>query len=83
MLACSFIEGILVEDDLKLIEVNWYWILTNNDSRIVFDSLNLLEPLVLSNVYRCVAFSWIGVKNLLYENSAVIANKLRNRVISV
>ena len=83
MLACTFIKWILVEDDLKLIKVNWNRILSDNNPRIVLNSFNLAKPLMLT-YFRCrISLSWIRVENLLEKISAVIADELRYCVISV
>ena len=83
MLTCSIIERILVKDYLKLFKVNWNRILPNDDPWIVLNSFNLAEPLVLTDLGRCVSFCWICVENLLQEVTAVITDKFGYGVIGI
>ena len=83
VLACSIIERILIKDNLKLFKVNWNRVLSNDDSWIVFNGFNLTEPWMLTNIGCCVSFRWIGIEDLLEEVTAVIADEVRYRVISI
>ncbi len=54
-------KGILLKHNLKLLKVNWYWVLANYDSRIVFHAFYLTEPNVTTNVRSCESLGRVSI----------------------
>jgi len=77
------IKWILVQNDLKLLKVNWDGVLAYYDSRVVFHVFYLFKPRMSTDIWRSESLGWICVENLLNEVATIITDKLRNRVISV
>ncbi len=77
------LKGVLLKHDLKLLKVNWDWVLADYDSRVVFHIFNLTEPNVTTNVGSCESLGRVSVEDFLNKISAIFTDKLWNSVISV
>lgn len=79
----TIVERILFKYDLKLTEIDRDRVLTDYDTWVVFDILDLTEPSVGTDVPSCEALRGVCVEDSLHEIAAVIADKLRDRVVCV
>ena len=83
MLSRAFVEGVLVKNDLELVEVDWDRIFADYDARVIFDILDLFKPNVASNVSGCEPFYRVCVEDFGDQITAIIAHKVRNSVVCV
>ena len=79
----ALIERILVQHNLELTKVDRDRILANDYARVIFDIFDLAEPTVCADVSCCEPLGRVRVENTLHEIATLIADKLRDRVVSV
>ena len=83
VLACALVEGVLLENDLELAEVDGDGVLADNDAWVVFHVFDLAEPGVRPDVPRREPLGWVGVQDALHEIATVVADELGNGVVRV